>query len=308
VTLLIQRLAHAHVEAIAIVACATVLSALVLARFGGFITTLDRLRGEERAARGEAETAHRIVQEQNERLREADKLKDEFVALISHDLRTPLTSIMGYLELTLDDPTLTDEQRDYLHVVERNSERLLNLVNDLLFVARLEAGQFELRLAEVDLAAVAQQVVEEAAPRARAKEVTVVCTAGDVPELSVDRGRMFQLLGNLISNAVTFTPEGGRVDVRVFTTEDGVAVEVADTGIGIAREELRHLFDRFFRASSAKDRQIPGTGLGLYIARAIVTAHGGTISVDSELGGGTTFRLELPTAPVPARVEAQVVA
>jgi len=308
VTLLIQRLAHAHVEAVAIVVCATVLSALVLARFGGFITALDRLRAEERAARGEAESAHRIVQEQNERLREADKLKDEFVALISHDLRTPLTSIMGYLELTLDDPTLTEEQRDYLHVVERNSERLLHLVNDLLFVARLEAGQFELRRSEVDLAAVGEQVVEEATPRARAKDVGIVFTANDVPDLSVDRGRMFQLLGNLVSNAVNFTPEGGRVDVRVFPIDDGVAVEVSDTGIGIARDELRHLFDRFFRASSARDRQIPGTGLGLYIARAIVNAHDGKISVDSDLGHGTTFRLEFPTAPVPARVEAQVVA
>jgi signal transduction histidine kinase len=306
VTLLIQRLAHAQVEALAIVICATALSALVLARFGGFITALDRLHAEERAARGEAESAHRIVQEQNERLREADRLKDEFVALISHDLRTPLTSIMGYLELTLEDPTLSDEQRDYLHVVERNSERLLHLVNDLLFVARLEAGEFELRPSDVDIAAVAQQIVHETAPRAQAKGVRLTCDVASVPELQVDKGRMFQLLGNLVSNAVKFTPEGGSVDVRVVLAEDCVAIEVSDTGIGIAAEEQRHLFDRFFRATSARDGQIPGTGLGLYIARAIVTAHGGKIGVRSELGRGTTFRIDLPTADVPAPVTAGV--
>jgi signal transduction histidine kinase len=220
--------------------------------------------------------------------------------LISHDLRTPLTSIMGYLELTLDDTPLSDEQRGYLEVVERNSQRLLHLVNDLLFVARLEAGQLDLNPAPLDLAGIVRQAVEEAMPRAQAKGVTLTCNAEDLPKLTADKGRMFQLLDNLVSNAVKFTPEGGSVAVRVTREEDGACVEVADTGIGIARADLDRLFERFFRASTARDEQIPGTGLGLYIARAIVEAHGGSIHVTSERGAGTTFRAELPFASVPA--------
>jgi signal transduction histidine kinase len=302
VVLLIQRATGGGIESVALVVGATLLSLLVLARLAGLIGALDRLRTEERAARGEAESAHRLMQEQNEQLREADKLKDEFVALISHDLRTPLTSIMGYVELTMDDTDLTPEQRGYLEVVQRNSDRLLRLVNDLLFVARLEAGQLELHPTELDVSAIVRQAVGEAGQRAQAKGVRLSCTAEDVPAARVDKGRMFQLLDNLLSNAIKFTPEGGRVDVRVSPNGDGVAIEVEDTGIGIASEEQRELFGRFFRASTARAEQIPGTGLGLYIARAIVEAHDGSIAVESEAGRGTTFRIELPfeSASTPA--------
>jgi len=299
--LLVQRLTGGGVESVAIVICATLLSLLVLARIAGLFRAVDQLRGQERAARSEAESAHRLVQQQNEQLRAADQLKDEFVALISHDLRTPLTSIMGYLELTMDDTTLTEEQRGYLEVVERNSQRLLHLVNDLLFVARLEAGQLELYPADLDFAATVRQAVEEAKPRARAKGVGLTCDVEDVPAVSADKGRMFQLLDNLVSNAIKFTPEGGSVVVRVMQRGDSVVIEVADTGIGIASNEQRQLFQRFFRASTARDQQIPGTGLGLYIARAIVEAHGGEINVQSESGQGTTFRIDLPLSPTPTR-------
>jgi signal transduction histidine kinase len=299
--LLTQRLTGGGVESVAIVICATLLSLLVLGRIAGLFRALERLRRQERAARSDAESAHRVVQEQVEQLQEADKLKDEFVALISHDLRTPLTSIMGYLELTMDDTTLTDEQRGYLEVVERNSERLLQLVNDLLFVARLEAGQLELNPAELDLAFVVRQAVEEATPRARAKEIELTCETDHVPVVRADRGRMFQLLDNLVSNALKFTPEHGRVAVRVGQRANAVCIEVADTGIGIDSAEQNQLFKRFFRASTARDRQIPGTGLGLYISRAIVEAHDGAIEVESSPGKGTTFRIELPFAATPAR-------
>ena len=298
--LLVQRITGGGIESIAIVICATLLSLLVLTRIAGLFGAVERLRGQERAARTEIEAARHLLEEQNEQLRAADRLKDEFVALISHDLRTPLTSIMGYLELTLDDTPLSDEQRGYLEVVERNSQRLLHLVNDLLFVARLEAGQLDLNPAQLDLAGIVRQAVEEAMPRAQAKGVTLTCNAEDLPKLTADKGRMFQLLDNLVSNAVKFTPEGGSVAVRVTREEDGACVEVADTGIGIARADLDRLFERFFRASTARDEQIPGTGLGLYIARAIVEAHGGSIHVTSERGAGTTFRAELPFASVPA--------
>src|SRR6266540_6707248 len=292
--LLIQAAAGMTIDAVPIAIGAGVLCGLVLLRLTGVIHMLDELRRTERLARAEAETAQRLLTEQNERLREADRLKDEFVALISHDLRTPLTSIMGYLELTMDDETLGEESRSYLDVVQRNSDRLLRLVNDLLFVARLEAGELDLRRTEVDLGAVVRQSVEEARPRAAAKGIELGCEAQSVPELRADRGRMFQLLDNLISNAIKFTPEGGRVDVRLLQRGPNVRIEVVDTGIGISPEEQGRLFERFFRATTATERHIPGTGLGLYIACAIAEAHGGGIDVESEPGRGTTFCVELP--------------
>jgi signal transduction histidine kinase len=292
--LVIQRAVDMKIDAVPISIAAAILAVLVLERLARLVRGLDRLRLEEREARAEAEFARRLLAEQNERLREADRLKDEFVALISHDLRTPLTSIMGYLELALDDDGLGEEPRSYLEVVQRNSDRLLRLVNDLLFVARLEAGELDLHPTELDLGACVRQAVEEARPRAAGKGIELGCEVQSVPELQADRGRMFQLLDNLISNAIKFTPEGGRIEVRLLQRDSRLRLEIADTGIGIAQEDLGRLFERFFRASTATERHIPGTGLGLYIAGAIVGAHGGEIDVDSTPGKGTTFCVEFP--------------
>jgi signal transduction histidine kinase len=137
--------------------------------------------------------------------------------------------------------------------------------------------------------------VTESEPRAAAGGIELTCEASDVAAVQADRGRMFQLLDNLVSNAIKFTPAGGDVRVSLTPVNGVVRLEVSDTGIGIAREEQQRLFERFFRASTASDQQIPGTGLGLYIARAIVEAHGGSIAVRSELGEGTSFCVELPT-------------
>jgi signal transduction histidine kinase len=219
---------------------------------------------------------------------------DEFVALISHELRTPLTSIIGYLELALDDTNLTEQQRGYLDVVDHNADRLLRLVDDLLFVAQFEAGQLAVCPTELDLAAIARQAVAEAQPRAAANSIALTCDADAAVPLEADKGRMFRILHNLVSNAIKFTPAGGDVRVSVSHADGVVWLEVADTGIGIAADDQERLFERFYRPSAVAEQHFPGTGLGLYIARAIVEAHGGSITVRSEPGEGTSFSVELP--------------
>jgi signal transduction histidine kinase len=228
-------------------------------------------------------------------MRESDRLADEFMTLISHELRTPLTSIIGYLELTLDDGNLTEEQRGYLDVVDHNADRLLRLVDDLLLVAQLEAGQLAVRRVELDLSAVARQAVGEAQPGAAAKDITLTLDADVAVPLQADKGRMFRTLENLLSNAIKFTPAGGNVQVSVWHADGVVRLEVADTGIGIAPDDQERLFERFFRTSAVAEQHFPGTGLGLYIAQAIVEAHGGSITVRSEPGKGTSFSIALPT-------------
>ena len=256
----------------------------------------ERLLAAEKDARTFAEAAQRDLAAQNERLRELDRLKDEFIALVSHELRTPLTSIRGYTELLLDGEAgeLTDDQRQFLGVVERNSHRLLHLVGDLLFLAQVEAGKLVLDIGALDLGAVASESVETARPQAEAKGITLTLATGPVPLIAGDRARIAQLLDNLVSNAVKFTPEGGRVDVRVRAVKDQAVLEVRDSGMGIPAGEQEFLFQRFFRTSAATEQAIQGTGLGLAISKAIVEAHSGRITVASEEGAGTTFHVALP--------------
>jgi PAS domain S-box-containing protein len=266
----------------------------------------ERLLAAEQEARSVAETAQRDLAAQNERLRELDRLKDEFIALVSHELRTPLTSIQGYTELLLDGEAgeLGDDQRRFLGVVERNAHRLLHLVGDLLFLAQVEAGKLVLDIGALDLGSVASECVETARPQAEAKEITLTLATGPVPLVAGDRARIAQLLDNLVSNAIKFTPEGGRVDVRVRALQKRAVVEVRDSGIGIPASEQQYLFQRFYRTSTATQQAIQGTGLGLAISKAIVDAHDGRITLTSEEDVGTTFRVELPLGQ-PAELGAQ---
>ncbi|SET34860.1 sensor histidine kinase [Geodermatophilus poikilotrophus] len=242
--------------------------------------------------------------------RATERMKDQFVSLVSHELRTPLTSILGYLELLLDDPGLTDEQRQYLGTVERNAQRLLRLVGDLLFTAQVDAGRFSLQPEDVDLAAVVRAAEETVRVVAGATGVEV---SVDVPDGGLlvhgDAVRLGQACDNLVANAVKFTPAGGRVtlalqaawrtpDGGVEAPQDGAVpvarLSVSDTGIGIPAGEQSQLFARFFRASTARRHAVPGVGLGLAITRAIAAAHDGTLEVSSVEGRGTTFTLTLP--------------
>jgi signal transduction histidine kinase len=293
--LLVERLAHHRSHAYAVGIGGGILSILVLMRLGGLVRAVERARRSERLARREAEQSQQLLAYQNRQLVELDTLKDEFVSNISHELRTPLTSISGYVELMLEDEA-DEQRRNYLGIVDRNAERLLGLVADLLFAARLQGGKLELDRTDVDLHRLVLQAVESARPRAETADVELNVTAEGVPSVSGEAVRLAQLLDNLVSNAIKFTPPGGRVAVGLTSHNGLVRFEVSDTGIGIPEEERERLFERFFRSQNALERQIQGTGLGLYISKAIVEAHGGRIGVDSSAGEGTTFVVELPVA------------
>jgi signal transduction histidine kinase len=279
-----------------VAALAAVLAVLVIARLGGILRALERIRVREEAARRSAEDARQQLVEQNARLVEADRLKDEFVALVAHDLRTPLTSIIGYVELALDEEgaPLDPERRGFLEVVARSSDRLLRLVDDLLLAARLQTGQLKLALEEVDVVEICEQAMLEMRARAEQKNVALSCHGEGPATIRGDRRRLLQLLDNLISNGIKFTLESGVVEIRVAQAGPDVSIEVLDTGIGIEPGEEERVFERFYRSPGAVSAQVPGTGLGLFIARAVVEAHGGRISAARRAGGGSVFRLELP--------------
>jgi signal transduction histidine kinase len=232
--------------------------------------------------------------------REVARLKDEFVGLISHELRTPISSILGYLELMRDDEDqpLSETQLQYLGVAERNAHRLLRLVGDLLFTAQVESGKFNLDLTEQRLAPLVHASVESARPAATRAGITLIADIADGAEVQVDGVRIGQACDNLISNAIKFTRAGGTVTVSLTEDRTDALISVRDTGMGIPAAELDQLFARFFRATTATRNAIPGVGLGLTITKAIVTAHLGTLDVESEEGVGTTFSLTLPLAPL----------
>jgi signal transduction histidine kinase/CHASE3 domain sensor protein len=242
--------------------------------------------------------------------RESERLKDEFVATVSHELRTPLTSIRGFVELLLagEGGEVTADQRRFLSVVDRNSERLLRLVGDLLLIAQLDAHTLKLQLEELDLADIAVECVEAARPAADEAGLTLELLLGDAGSIRGDRARLAQLVDNLLSNACKFTPSGGRVEVTAGAENGFATLAVRDTGPGMSEQELSGLFERFYRTRRAMEQHVPGTGLGLAISQAIAEAHGGTITVASREGEGTTFTLQIPLAPasVDARDDADV--
>jgi signal transduction histidine kinase len=302
--LLIENHRHQPLPLVAALITTLLLSVLVVGRYAYFFVVSRRSAARERSLRQE-------LDEQNEQLREVDRMKDQFVGSVSHELRTPLTSIVGYVELLLDEEefdNLDDEQRQFLAIIDRNCNRLTRLVDDILFIARVDAGRLSLELQAVDLAKLASLAVESARPFAGRKNQTLELEAEpDLPALQADPTRMNQLIDNLISNGIKYTPEGGTVTVVVARSGEAIHVEVRDSGVGIPPDELEKLFVRFFRASTSGVAQ--GTGLGLSIVKSIVEAHRGTIDVRSELGEGTTFLVDLPLdvpepAPAAATTEA----
>lgn len=231
-----------------------------------------------------------------------DRAKDEFFATVSHELRTPLASMVGYSELMGDLEELSPQGERFLSVIRRNALRELRLVDDLLTLAAIGERGLSIRAKPLDLEALAREAVESARPRAEEAGLHLaVSTPGYAVPLSGDRDRLGQALDNLLSNALKFTPRGGRVQVEVRESGGQVEVEVTDTGPGIGDLDPALLFGRLYRSSDAVAAQVPGAGLGLTIALAMVEAHGGTITVPRSDGTGSVFRITLPVPAPPQK-------
>ncbi len=232
-------------------------------------------------------------------LRRLEGVRRDFVANVSHELKTPLTSIQGYVETLLSDDLPRDTERQFLDVVRANTQRLRSLVDDLLDLSRLDSGGWRPVLQPVDAAAVARAAWDELEPRARTRGILFECAEG-AGRVHADPDALRQILLNLFDNAIRHTPPGGRIRVDIApagaASEDLVTVSVEDTGAGIPAEALPRIFERFFRVDPARSRSEGGTGLGLSIVKHLTEAMGGDVSAASTIGRGTTIRVRLRSA------------
>ena len=262
----------------------------------GYVSTSEDIT-ERKEAEGRLVEALATEREAVERLREVDQVKDAFVSSVSHELRTPITSILGYTEMLEDGVygRLNDEQLDAVRRLSANSARLLSLIDDLLTLSRVQEDGIGFADRIVDLRKIVAAGVAVVAPTLEQRDLRLDV---DIPEEPLpflgDRDMLERVVINLVGNAVKFTPEGGRVEVALTCDDHTAEIAVSDTGIGIPADEQERLFSRFFRSSLAQQQAIPGSGLGLSIAHAIVEKHGGAMAVESEPGRGTVFRVRLP--------------
>jgi len=228
------------------------------------------------------------------KIKSVEKIKRDFVVNVSHELRTPLTSIKGYLE-TIEEETKGD-QRKYLEIVKRNTDRLINIVNDLLLLSELESGEIKHVMEEVDILSAIENVMKIFDQKIKDKKLNFELKAEkDLPKVNGDAYRLEQMFINLIDNAIKYT-EKGKIFIKLDRINDEIEITVEDTGIGIQEKDLPRLFERFYVADKSRSRQVGGTGLGLSIVKHIVLLHEGTIEVNSRPGAGTSFRIRIPVS------------
>jgi len=234
-----------------------------------------------------------IVASDETRLYELEQTRRDFVSSVSHELRTPLSSINLMIETILANDGDEEALDLFLPRIKNEVDRMVNLVEDLLDLARAESGTLRLRRETIDLGSFARRILATFEPRAAQIGVTLGCT-GEALELDGDPDRLAQVLVNLIDNALRHTPANGRVDVIVAAQERAATLVVRDTGVGIPFNDLPHIFERFYVVDRSRAREAAGTGLGLSIVKQIVEAHGGSISADSEFGRGAVFTCVFP--------------
>jgi PAS domain S-box-containing protein len=266
--------------------------------------TTERRLAEERLRRVQEEYTQRLAETNaelemtNRELERANRLKTEFLASMSHELRTPLHTIIGFSELLAEEleGPLNDKQRRFVQHVHKDSLHLLELINDILDISKIEAGRLELRREAFDFAALVAESLASVRALAEAKAQRLEAEL-DVPTaVDADRLRIKQVLVNLLSNAIKFTPEGGRIRVEANVQDSSLAISVSDDGIGIAAEEQEFIFDKFHQVGATTKGVREGTGLGLAITKRLVEEHGGTIRVRSQLQRGSTFVITLPVS------------
>jgi signal transduction histidine kinase len=239
------------------------------------------------------------LQNANEGLRQLDRLKESFFSVMNHEMRSPLTAIIGYTALLQRDKSLTSMQADMLYRIRNNGQRLLDLVNNLLDISRLEDGKLQIQFEVVDLMELVVQAIAVVKPMAEDKRISITLDIpGTLPTIYGDPKRVDQILVNLLSNAIKYTPDTGSVTLSAQKDDaaDMARISVTDNGIGIPADLLPHIFDRFVRAEQAERLHTTGTGLGLSIAKGLAEAHGGKIWVESKEGSGSTFTFTLPVA------------
>jgi len=249
----------------------------------------------------EVDRATADLRSANERLKELDKAKDEFVSIASHELRTPMTAIKSYVWMALNGRAgkISGKVRTYLTTVYDSSERMIALINDMLSASRLETGRIEIDIEPVSVYKVADQVLEDLSLRAKELRLDLTLQKESViPMVLADRNKLTEIFTNLIGNALKFTKKGGKIRITAKKASDNVEVSISDTGVGIPKEQLDKIFTKFGRVgeSYATIAQTSGTGLGLYITRNYLDKMGGKIWVESALGKGTTFTFSLPIA------------
>jgi two-component system sensor histidine kinase BaeS len=252
--------------------------------------------------------SRQVAVEATKHAERSDQKRRELIVNVSHELRTPIASIRGHVEslqIALDrnengaQAAPPAELRNYLGIIGREAERLGTLVDELLSLARAESGELRVEVAPVDAAGVVEEVWAALAPLARRDRQIILVrdVAADVPPVLADRQRLAQVLLNLVRNAISYTPAGGIVSISLRADgPDAVTLAVADTGMGIPREDLDRIFERFYRTDGSRARTSGGFGLGLAIARDFVTAMGGTVAVESAVGEGSTFTVTLRAA------------
>lgn len=235
---------------------------------------------------------------QNRQIERANQLKSEFLASMSHELRTPLHTIIGFSELLGEqiEGSLNAKQQRFVDHIHSDSLHLLELINDILDLSKVEAGRIELRAEPLDLGEVIEESIFSIRPMAENKSLAIRAHVAPMPAIRADRVRIKQILVNLLSNAVKFTPAGGRIDVDAIMADGWAEISVADTGIGIPPQEHAAIFDIFHQAGATTKGVREGTGLGLAITKRLVEQHGGTIMVSSEPGKGSRFTFTIPSA------------
>jgi signal transduction histidine kinase len=267
--------------------------------FVAVLSELEEKREQLEELNEQLNEANRELNEANAKLRELAEMKEEFLALTTHDLRSPLTVISGVISFFTSGRLgkLSPEQQNMVAMMERNAQSLIELVNDLLDASKLESGTLRLDVASIDLGAIIDEIRDTMEPLAREKGITLEEEiAPRIPPVEADRPKLRRILVNLLSNAVKFTGKGGTVQVKAELVDERVRLSICDTGVGISPEDVARLFDKYEQARSRATRGEKGTGLGLYITKQLVELHGGEIKVESAVGRGSTFSFTLPVA------------